>query len=205
MLVNNLACEGLSHFKHFTNVFTYEETARFLLRKNVYCNDIIDNYDLFEKTNLHPKDAFYNRLQKTRFCRGSCARSISVAEIWYENVRGLARPLHAHWRSLVSRRLWTIPRDDPGLLHSWCLPLFYIVGTRFGCSFENDRGSVISHYRLSHVQFLWTGVTRRIVPISKIMTLPNIQNLIYLDANNLHRGCHEFPPPHRIHALVGRE
>lgn len=32
-LVNNLACEGLSHFKNVTNIFKDEETAKFLLRK----------------------------------------------------------------------------------------------------------------------------------------------------------------------------
>lgn len=50
-LVNNLACEGLSHFKHFVNSFKDEKSDKFLLRKkNVYFYVNIHHYDRFEET-----------------------------------------------------------------------------------------------------------------------------------------------------------
>ena len=45
-------------------MFSDVETAKFVLRKNVYCYDYIDNYERFEETNLTSKEAFYNRLKK---------------------------------------------------------------------------------------------------------------------------------------------
>lgn len=65
-LVNNMTCEGF-HFKD-------DETAKSLLRKNVYCYDYIDSYEKFEEKKLPPKEDFYNRLKKEhisailRFC-----------------------------------------------------------------------------------------------------------------------------------------
>lgn len=44
-LVNNMTCEGFSNFKHFSNHFKDDETAKSLLRKNVYCYDYIDSYE----------------------------------------------------------------------------------------------------------------------------------------------------------------
>lgn len=49
-LVNNLAGEGLSHLKQFTNIFKNQDIVKFLLRKNVYCYDYIDRYERFEET-----------------------------------------------------------------------------------------------------------------------------------------------------------
>lgn len=54
-LVNNLVSEGLSHFKHFTNIFKDQNIAKFLLRKNVYCYEYMDAYERFGDTNLPPK------------------------------------------------------------------------------------------------------------------------------------------------------
>lgn len=78
-LVKNLACEGLSYFKHFTNVFSDVETAKFVLRKNVYCYDYIDKYERFEETNLPSKEAFYNRLKKVGISDEDYAY---VQEVW---------------------------------------------------------------------------------------------------------------------------
>lgn len=93
-LVKNLACEGLSYFKHFTNVFTDEETAKFLLRKNVYCYDYIENYDRFEETNLPPKEAFYNRLKKERISDEDYAY---VDEVWHKFQIMNLGDLHDHY------------------------------------------------------------------------------------------------------------
>lgn len=68
-LVNNLACEGLSHFKNFRNNFKNENTGKFLLRKNVNCYDYFDTYERLRETHLPSKGAFYNRIKKSTFPR----------------------------------------------------------------------------------------------------------------------------------------
>lgn len=68
-LVNNLAGEGLSHFKQFTHMFKDQDTVKFLLRKNAYYYDYIDSYERFVEPNLPPREAFYNRLKKNIFQR----------------------------------------------------------------------------------------------------------------------------------------
>lgn len=93
-LVRNLACEGLSYFKHFTNVFSDEETAKFSLRKNVYCYDYIDNYERFEETNLPSKEAFYNRLKKVGISDEDYAY---VQEVWHRFKMKNLGDLHDHY------------------------------------------------------------------------------------------------------------
>lgn len=80
-LVNNLACEGLSHFKHFVNTFKNEKCAKFLIRKNVYCYDYIDNYDRFEETNLPSKEAFFNLIKKRTHFGGLRIYKTCMADI----------------------------------------------------------------------------------------------------------------------------
>lgn len=64
MLVRNLVCEGFLYFKYFINVFLDVEIVKFVLRKNVYCYDYIDNYEWFGEINLFFKEVFYNCLKK---------------------------------------------------------------------------------------------------------------------------------------------
>jgi hypothetical protein len=63
-LSDNLAQEGLKHFKQLMWAFPEENIAKLLLRKNVYCYDYIDSHDKFHETSLPPKEAFYNRLKE---------------------------------------------------------------------------------------------------------------------------------------------
>lgn len=63
-LIENLAQDGLKHFKLLKRVFPNEEHARLLLRKNVYCYDYIDSHDKFKETSLPPKEAFNNNLKE---------------------------------------------------------------------------------------------------------------------------------------------
>lgn len=63
-LVNNLATDGLTHYHQFRKTFKVEDTARLLLRKNVYCYDYVNSHDKFQDTMLPPKEAFYNRLKR---------------------------------------------------------------------------------------------------------------------------------------------
>ena len=63
-LIDNLAQEGLKHFKQLMCAFPEENIAKLLLRKNVYCYDYIDSHGKFHETSLPPKEAFYNRLKE---------------------------------------------------------------------------------------------------------------------------------------------
>lgn len=63
-LIENLAQDGLKHFKLLKRAFPNEDHARLLLRKNVYCYDYIDSHDKFKETSLPPKEAFYNNLKE---------------------------------------------------------------------------------------------------------------------------------------------
>lgn len=93
-LVNNLACEGLSPFKHFVNTFKDEKSAKFLLRKHVYCYDYIDHYDRFEETNLPSKEAFYNCLKKKHISDEDYAY---VKNVWQTFEMKNLSDLHDHY------------------------------------------------------------------------------------------------------------
>lgn len=77
-----MTCEGLSHFKHFSHQFKDDETAKFLLRKNVYCYDYIDSYERFDEKELPSKEAFYNVSKKNTYLTqimltcNKCGRSL---------------------------------------------------------------------------------------------------------------------------------
>lgn len=89
-LVNNMTCEGFSNFKHFSNHFKDDETAKSLLRKNVYCY----GYETFEEKKLPPKEAFYNRLKKEHLSDADCAH---VQQVWENfNLQTLGE-LHDHY------------------------------------------------------------------------------------------------------------
>ena len=63
-LVENLAEDGLTHFKQFRKAFPNDDIAKLLLQKNEYCYDYVDCADKFNETELPPKEAFYNSLTK---------------------------------------------------------------------------------------------------------------------------------------------
>lgn len=63
-LVDNLASEGVKHFKQFRKAFQDHETVKLLLQKNEYCYEYIDCEEKFNETCLPPKEAFYNSLTK---------------------------------------------------------------------------------------------------------------------------------------------
>lgn len=63
-LVNNLACEGLSHFKHFVNSFKDEKSDKFLLRKKTCTFTLTYTITTDLRKPLTCKEAFYNRLKK---------------------------------------------------------------------------------------------------------------------------------------------
>ena len=64
ILIDNLAQDGLTHFKQLQRAFPNNDIAKLLLRKNVYCYDYIDDHERFKETRLPPKEAFYNRLKE---------------------------------------------------------------------------------------------------------------------------------------------
>lgn len=63
-LVENLASDGLLHFKQFRKAFPNEDKAKLMLQKNEYCYDYMDSKEKFHETQLPPKEAFYNSLTK---------------------------------------------------------------------------------------------------------------------------------------------
>ena len=63
-LVDNLASEGLTHFKQFRKAFPNDDIAKLLLQKNEYPYDYVDSGEKFSETKLPPKEAFYNSLTK---------------------------------------------------------------------------------------------------------------------------------------------
>lgn len=63
-LVDNLAADGLEHFKQFRKAFPSDDIAKLLLQKNEYCYDYVDCAEKFTETEIPPKEAFYNSLTK---------------------------------------------------------------------------------------------------------------------------------------------
>lgn len=63
-LVDNLAADGLEHFKQFRKTFPSDDVAKLLLQKNKYCYDYVDCAEKFTETEIPPKEAFYNSLTK---------------------------------------------------------------------------------------------------------------------------------------------
>jgi hypothetical protein len=88
-LSDNLAQEGLKHFKQLMWAFPEENIAKLLLRKNVYCYDYIDSHDKFHETSLPPKEAFYNRLKEEH-----------ISDKDYEQVKKLVRIQESEFRYL---------------------------------------------------------------------------------------------------------
>lgn len=214
-LVNNMACEGFSNFKHFSNHFKDDETAKSLLRKNVYCYDYIDSYEKFEEKKLPPKEAFYNRLKKEHISDADYAH---VQQAWENfNLQTLGE-LHDHYvltdvllLADVFERFRDMTLDyykldacqyftSPGLAWEAALKMtgisldlitdplmynFFELGLRGGVSMISKKYSIANHPEIQGYD----------------PTKPT-KSLIYLDANNLYGGGHAFPPSHRIHALV---
>lgn len=54
-LVDNLATDGLQHFKQFRKAFPNDDIAKLLLQKNEYCYDYVDSAMKFNETELPPK------------------------------------------------------------------------------------------------------------------------------------------------------
>lgn len=207
-LVRNLACEGLSYFKHFTNVFSDVETAKFVLRKNVYCYDYIDNYERFEETNLPSKEAFYNRLKKVGISEEDYAY---VQEVWRRFDMKNLGDLHDHYvltdvllLADVFERFRDMTLDyykldachyftSPGLAWDAALKMtgisldlitdplmynFFELGLRGGVSMISKKFSAANHPEFENYD-----------------PSKPIKNLIYLDANNLYGGVMRFPLP----------
>lgn len=197
-LVNNMTCEGFSNFKHFSNHFKDDETAKSLLRKNVYCYDYIDSYEKFEEKKLPPKEAFYNRLKKEHISDADYAH---IQQVWENfNLQTLGE-LHDHYvltdvllLADVFERFRDMTLDyykldacqyftSPGLAWDTALKMtgisldlitdplmynFFELGLRGGVSMISKKYSIANHPEIQGYD----------------PTKPT-KSLIYLDANNL--------------------
>lgn len=66
-LVDNLAADGLEHFKQFRKAFPSDDIAKLLLQKNEYCYDYVDCAEKCTETELPPKKHFTIHWRKSQF------------------------------------------------------------------------------------------------------------------------------------------
>ena len=207
-LVENLAAEGLEHFKHFRKTFQDEKIARLLLRKNVYCYDHIDSLEKFSEDKLPPKEAFFNKLKNEHISDKDYAH---VQEVWETlNMKTLGdlhdnyvtcdvllladvfekfRNMTMDYYGLDAAHYFTAPGlawDAALKMTGVCLGLitdplmynFFEKGLRGGVSMISKRYSAANNPEVPNYD----------------PSKPN-KYLVYLDANNLYGGVMRMPLP----------
>jgi len=217
-LVENLANDGLTHFKQFRKAFPDDDVAKLLLQKNEYCYDYVDCAEKFNDTQLPSKQAFYNSLTKEHISEEKYNHAQTVWNTFNMNNLGQFHDLYVLTDVLLLADVFERFRDMtlkyykldashfytcPGLawqaalkMSGVCLdlitdPLMYNLielGTRGGISVVTKKYSRANHKLLKTFD----------------ETKPSIHNL-YLDAGNLYGWSMCQPLPHGFLHFLSEE
>ena len=208
-LTENLKANGgHNNFIHFLSEFSDEETAKLLLRKNVYPYDYMSDECKFLETRLPPKEAFYSSVRGSNVSDEDYSHACNVfnslnvrnlgeySDIYLRTDVLLLADIFENFRKVAHSNFKLDPAhfySSPGLSFSAMLKMTKVElelltdvehlqlwerGMRGGVSFIGDRFAEANNPYLD----------------SYDSTKP-CKSIMFLDCNNLYAWCSQLPLP----------
>lgn len=136
--MDNIATDGLKHFKQFRKAFPDDDSAKLLLQKKEYCYDYVDCVEKFEERELPLKEAFYNSLTKEHISSEKYNHAKQVLNSFSMKYLGEFHDLYVLTDVLLLADVFERFRDMTLEYYTLDASYFFTSRSRMASSFENE-------------------------------------------------------------------